>query len=631
VGVVAFVAGLLMAISVPAALIGTQSIIAVIFLMSYARDPLHAFFLAMLIFAGAFLSFLLEVLFLPWRRTSTERTLLSLSFERLAEMASVTDDNLEPYSKALRVALVQSQAILLDSDDYRPQGRAFFALQGEAEQMRLLLIVLHQLKQNLLERLSKLEEGIICLEQLLQETSIELQSVSRQLTLGPKALRRDKGEEQPQSNEKIKALLSRAQQWQASSPEQKVFFQNILAYGNRMVDLLYRIKCLAQTWQYPDPQILAEYTIHQRSTWAELYNVQEILKANLTLRSTAFRHAIRLAVTLALATAIYHIPGFPIGRGYWIPFTAFLVLKPDFNTTLTRSVSRLVGTLGGVILAAVLLATLKPTLEMLVVIDAIAAYIALSSFFVNYTIYSAFMTIAAVFLLAFITPDPLTNVFDRAIDTLLGGSLALLMFLIWPTWEHTHIYSNTATRVDTLRNYFIAVMETYIHPRIYHSASIAHLHREECLAHSNVDASLERITREPSVPHFNALQVQGLLEALNSISLSVLTLEGYQINKVVLSSAMRYRLSFFTEEIDKILQQLSQTLTTAQPGTISCAAIDTALHALIEAETSEQSLQKSLAAEQSFLVKEGEQIVHTIDIISQLLPISDLEHEAVTA
>jgi len=44
------------------------------------------------------------------------------------------------------------------------------------------------------------------------------------------------------------------------------------------------------------------------------------LRANLTLRSTACRHALRLAVTVAIAAAIYRL--LHLSRGYWIPMTA---------------------------------------------------------------------------------------------------------------------------------------------------------------------------------------------------------------------------------------------------------------------------------------------------------------------
>ena len=632
VGAVAFIAGLLVAVSLPVAMIGMQSLVAVMFLMSFARDPLHAFFQAVLVFTGAFLALLLEISFSPWRRTGAERKMLSLFFERLAEVASATDDNLGEHNKDLRAALVQSQAILLDRDDHRPQGRALFALYGEAEQMRLFLIVLHRLKQHLREKSPGAKEDIRYLEQLLQEFSRKLQSVSQHLTLGPGALQREEEVEQFQSNEKLETILFQTQQWLARSPEPQTDVQSILVSAQRMIHLLSKIERLAQTWRYPDPQVLAEYTLHQHSVWAEFYNVRAILRANLTFRSTAFRHAVRLGVTLALTTALYHIPGWPIGRGYWISFTAFVILKPDFHTTLTRSVSRLVGTLSGVILATVLLLTLKPTPDVLILVVAITAYITLASFFINYALYSASVTVAAVCLLALVTPQPLANVFDRAIDTLIGGALAFCMFLIWPTWEYTQLSPNIVTRVDTLRKHFLAVMETYIHPDAPHTERVAPRHREARLAYSNVEASLERITHEPHhALHFNVARTHGLLEALNSISLNVLALEGYQLNEVVLPPDTQDRLRFFVKEVDATLQRLSQALAAAQPETISCVDLAASLHTLTEIEVSRQPLQESEAAEQSFLLKEAEQIVRTLEIISQLLPLSDPEHEVARA
>ena len=47
--------------------------------------------------------------------------------------------------------------------------------------------------------------------------------------------------------------------------------------------------------------------------------------------SPAFRHAVRLAVVIPLATAISYV--LPWQRGYWLPLTALIVLKPDFAAT----------------------------------------------------------------------------------------------------------------------------------------------------------------------------------------------------------------------------------------------------------------------------------------------------------
>ena len=107
----------------------------------------------------------------------------------------------------------------------------------------------------------------------------------------------------------------------------------------------------------------------------------------------------------------------------------------------------------------------------------------------------------------------------------------------------------------------------------------------------------------------------------------MLALEGYQLNEVVLPSTIYDPLSLFVKEIDKTLQHLSQALVASQPVEISCAAINAALHTLTETETSKQLVQDFSAVEQSFLTKEAEQIVRTIEIISQFLPISNLERE----
>ena len=151
------------------------------------------------------------------------------------------------------------------------------------------------------------------------------------------------------------------------------------------------------------------------------------------------------------------------------------------------------------------------------------------------------------------------------------------------------------------------------------------------LARSNVDASVECAIQEPESYHFNPDRARGLLEAINSIAFSVLTLEAYHLDNFVPPSAMRYQLGLFTKEIDKALQQLALAIRNKQPVTIAYDDIPAALHALVEVEKSkqeEQSSPKLPSIEQSFLITETEQIVRDIDVIYQLLPGPDPEGEA---
>lgn len=90
----------------------------------------------------------------------------------------------------------------------------------------------------------------------------------------------------------------------------------------------------------------------------ELQDAMQTLRASLPLSSPFGRHALRLAVTLGLATALYR--GFSIDRGYWMTLTALIVLKPDFTTSFVPGLLRIAGTLIGALLASGLSLAIAP-------------------------------------------------------------------------------------------------------------------------------------------------------------------------------------------------------------------------------------------------------------------------------
>ncbi len=626
VGLAAFVAGLLVAVSIPVTMIGIQAVVGIVILMSFARDPLHALLQALLIFAGALFAFLIETLFSPWRRTGAERRSLARSFQLLSEMASATFAKREASSRRLRVGLVQSQAILFERDDHRPQGRALFAIYDLAEQMRLLLLVVQQLEQTIREQSSEPGEEINNLEQILGELSRQFQRVSEYLLQSA----RTKGDEKrpAPANERLAALLAQAQQLQSSSPEQQALLQNVLTYYERMVRLWYRIELLAQTWRAPDHKVLAEYTLHRHSVRAELANVWAILKANLTGRSTTFRHAVRLpgrdtragdhalsysrlAACTRLLDTIHRLSRAQAGLQY-DAHAECLARHRDTDWGDPRHVTTC-GT------AADARRTCADHCDYC--LDYPGKLLCqLCSLLCDYHNCGG--------MLAGPGRARSTDQWDRSRHRHADWRrVSNTDVPDLPTWEHTRIYANLAARVDTLRKHFLAIMENYIHPEASTAQQIERTHRESRLAVTNVESSLERATHEPSAPYFDVVQVYGLLEALSSISLNVLALEGYLLNDVTLPAATREHLSLFVKEVDKTMQHLSHSLAIVQPTTISCVGIDVALQRLIEAEAAVSSAQAAPVAEQSFLLKEAEQMAHTFEIVSQLLPIAGLEYE----
>ena len=140
-----------------------------------------------------------------------------------------------------------------------------------------------------------------------------------------------------------------------------------------------------------------------------------------------FHFGIRLAVVLVLSAEIYRHMQIP--SGYWIPMTALLVLKPAFNETVKRALARISGTLVGAVLTSYLVAHLQPTPIMLACLVAAFAFLSYSLVNVNYALFTMFMTAYIVFLLALANlPGPVIA-HRRALCTITGGLLALLVHL----------------------------------------------------------------------------------------------------------------------------------------------------------------------------------------------------------
>jgi len=147
-------------------------------------------------------------------------------------------------------------------------------------------------------------------------------------------------------------------------------------------------------------------------------------------------YVVRLSLVLLTSTAIYRY--FHVRNGYWIPMTALLVLKPQWGHTLSRGIARMLGTVAGAGIA-LMLAKLLPfpawVLPTLVVVSAFGCY-ALQA--VNYAAFSAFITLYIVFLFRFGGFSETAAAHIRLVNTVVGGSLALMIDAIWKAAKTRH-------------------------------------------------------------------------------------------------------------------------------------------------------------------------------------------------
>ena len=246
------------------------------------------------------------------------------------------------------------------------------------------------------------------------------------------------------------------------------------------------------------------------------------LRANVSFESAYTQHGLRMAAVLALAQIISHL--LPIDRGYWIAITAAIVLRPDFATTFTRGLARLGGTLIGALVASSV-ALLHPNGPALAGLSLLFAAVGYTVFNVNYAVFSAAITGYVVFLLAFGGFSEHAAILDRIGATLLGGALALVAYLAWPTWERELVPARLGELLERQRKLSRLVLRAYLDPAHRDEAAIRAAQLASWRARSNADASVDRMLSEPVRPRAVTVRAAlGILAASRRYGLANLSL-----------------------------------------------------------------------------------------------------------
>ncbi|GHO70561.1 hypothetical protein KSC_094530 [Ktedonobacter sp. SOSP1-52] len=604
IGIWGFGAGMLVALNRFAMIIGLQSTIALIILSHFKLDPLNAALQALLMFVGALFQAGLGLLTARWQRTKIERHVLATAYRQLADYAS------DPGSTfpQTRDALSNAQTVLAESSISEREGNVLYGLLEAAERIRLYCFALQQLRKSI----GSDERGAHCssyLDRVLEATAEELNNIADELEPRKSFVHFHK----PQQELK-EALTGLRQELGAFCDEASI--QQVLGYSSALRDQLHATKKLAKSLRYKQlhlPQELLGSFRNRHPNRLQWRNALVTLRANLSLESTIFRHAIRLGVTLTLATALYRVGPWPIERGYWIPLTALLVLKPDFSTTFTRGLARMLGTMLGAALTSLLIALLAPANEVLVVIDAVMAYLAFTFLYANYAIFSAFITMQIVFLLSFVIPQPLTTALDRALDTLIGGILALLIYTAWPTWQLKQVPRDLAAHLESLCAYGSTVLTAYATSQPYESVRSHELLQQARLARSNADVSIRRSLEEPVSHHFDPDLAQSLLEAEDAIAQSLLALEAH-----LLAHPVNHKLTemvAFKQQYEEALHLLAEAIREQRPAQ-QLPPIKQTLHDL---NCAVKARGYTECSDMRAIVAELRHIVNAITLMAQLL------------
>jgi uncharacterized membrane protein YccC len=258
----------------------------------------------------------------------------------------------------------------------------------------------------------------------------------------------------------------------------------------------------------------------------QLRDTLQTLRSSLSLGSPFGRHAVRLAVTLGLATALSR--GLAIDRGYWMTLTALLVLKPDFTASFARGLLRIVGTLIGALLASGIALTVAPGPRGDVVFAILFAALGFLLINVNWGIFGVTVTAYVVFLFSLLGYSEHTAIVDRVLATLYGGVLAELAMFVWPTWEGKRAGEQLAMLFDTLHRYAMLVLGAYADATTFDYAKIHRAQAAAWAARLEAETSVDRTIGEPPQTHILPDQaLLGILAAARRIGIALLALDAW--------------------------------------------------------------------------------------------------------
>ncbi|MDN5395435.1 MAG: FUSC family protein [Chryseobacterium sp.] len=164
----------------------------------------------------------------------------------------------------------------------------------------------------------------------------------------------------------------------------------------------------------------------------------KVLKNNISLSSSQFRHAIRITTALLVGYIFSMFDLLGLGHTYWILITITAILKPAYSITKKRNLLRLYGTIAGAVIAYTILHFIH--------INAILFTILLLSMIMCFSFLKGryfwavlFMTIYVFLSFNFLNPGNVDVIFkDRILDTLIAGVIAsAVSYVVLPVWEHT--------------------------------------------------------------------------------------------------------------------------------------------------------------------------------------------------
>ncbi|HEV3197344.1 MAG TPA: FUSC family protein [Bryobacteraceae bacterium] len=547
-GACGFAAGMMVALGTEATDIANVTLVTLIVFSAQAMTAQQAAPAGLAALAGGLLQTILALTFWPFRRYGPERRVLAHLYRRLARMASGGPRVTQAPPASAEMTQAQTALAALAGDNSLEAERCL-ALLSQAERIRLALLALARLRTRI-GREAGAQQETAALDRGLEIAGRVLTSVGESFEARELA----PAHRHPHDFEELRALSRTLRQRRPPTP-----VAGMLQDARWQLDALagqLRSALELATHATPAGSLQFEQREAAQPWTLRLGGALAVLRANLTLESAVFRHAVRLAVSLTLGELVAHSVSW--GRPYWIPMTIAIVLRPDFTTTFSRGVLRVAGTLIGLGLATAVFHVLAPAGDLEVALIALFAFLLRCFGPANYGLFAVNLTALAVLMFAAtgIAPGPV--IAARGLNTLAGGVIALVAYQVWPTWERTQAPEAVARMLEAYRIYFQVVRDAYLHPDRPLGAELDRTRQAARLARSNAEASVARLAAEPRVSADRVAALHRMLADSHRFIHAVMSLEAGLVRSRPVPA--RDEFHAFSNHVDATLYYLAAAL-----------------------------------------------------------------------
>lgn len=225
----------------------------------------------------------------------------------------------------------------------------------------------------------------------------------------------------------------------------------------------------------------------------------KVLKNNFSLKSSHFRHSIRVVLALLIGYLISQMQFLGIGHSYWILITIVAIMRPAYSTTKHRNLLRLYGTFAGAVFAYGILFFVdhSATIFTLLLISMILCFTFLKA---NYFWAVFFMTIYVFLSFNLLRPGNVDLIFkDRILDTAIAGIVAFgISYFVFPVWEHTQNLDLMKKSAKSNLDYFQAAL-AYFTEEKFEMQDYKLCRKDAIIDLANLSDNFQRMISDPKI------------------------------------------------------------------------------------------------------------------------------------